>query len=857
MDEAWVREVAQRYQLDDQLVEVLRAAVAGPSLGTLGGVTAQTVDSLLSEEESLSQDPDPGAHLGRYVNLGLLGRGGMGEVFRVRDPALHRTMAAKVLKSRLSRHAGQVARFLEEAQVTAQLLHPGVVPVHELGRLGDGRVYFTMQQVEGQTFTALIERLHAVSSSSGWAPLSSGWTFRRMVEAFRRACETVAYAHSRGVVHRDLKPGNIMLGEFGQVLVLDWGLAKVRGHRRAPQTERSSGGSALDTHAGRVFGTPAYMPPPASARGLGAGGSRGRRVRAGRHPVHPAERLHALQGHGRRRGLAPRPHPRAAALAGVDPSAPHARRVGPDLRARHGAGARGPTGRCPRAPGAGDQLAGRVAATRPRAGSRGAGQSSGHRPARASASAWQLVLARRGPVPVDVRMGQVDTGRGFPEPEDPDGEPINDSTQMGLMGRQTTHLLVLPLRISGGEPVGMVSLEAHWPPGTGLVGAWGELPRRLQAALDLATPAILALPREVAQPDARDPLLPVVGQRMAGVVRLLGIFSGQEETLLLAGATGTGKSRLARWCHSKSARADGPFEHVDLLTVPEDMQMPELFGWARGAFTGAHKDRLGSVGRAQGGTLFLDEIDKLSLKAQAGLLQLLETRQYRPLGESGASQRADLRFVIGTNRSLEDAVAQGRFREDLYYRINVLPVQVPSLDDRHDELGEWAQYMAQRRHEEARLPGMVHVTPAAVQALTAHAWPGNLRQLDNVVRRSCALALADGPAEPLVLGADHVRRALGFDRPATGPVLPELRRLAVALLDRVQDDPAARAALLDHGDALRGAILEEAARRSGGVRDAYLWLGRERTVASRNHNREYKRAQDALDALRVLLSEPS
>lgn len=472
-----------------------------------------------------------------------------------------------------------------------------------------------------------------------------------------------------------------------------------------------------------------------------------------------------------------------------------------------------------------------------------------------SASAWQLVQDRAGPIPVDVRMGQVDTGLGFPEPEDDQGEPINDSTQLGLLGRQTTHLLVLPMRVGSGERVGMVSLEAHWPPGTGVVGAWAELPGQLQAALDVVTPALLALPRRVEQPAPLDPLLPVVGQRMAGVVRLLGVFAGQEETLLLAGATGTGKSRLARWCHAHSARAQGPFEHVDLLTVPEDMQMPELFGWARGAFTGAHRDRLGSVGRAQGGTLFLDEIDKLSLKAQAGLLQLLETRQYRPLGGAGPAQQADLRFVIGTNRSLQDAVAEGRFREDLYYRINVLPVQVPSLDDRHDELGAWARFMAQRRHDQAGLPGRVQVTPDAVDVLMAQAWPGNLRQLDNVVRRSCALALADGPVEPLVLRAAHVQRALGFDRPVSGPVLPGLRKLAVALLDRVQDDPAARAALLDHGDALRGAILDEAVRRSGGVREAYLWLGRERTVASRNHNREYKRAQDALVALRALLAE--
>src|SRR5206468_257763 len=130
-----------------------------------------------------------------------------------------------------------------------------------------------------------------------------------------------------------------------------------------------------------------------------------------------------------------------------------------------------------------------------------------------------------------------------------------------------------------------------------------------------------------------DPLLPVVGPSMEGLINLLRVFSRQEETVLISGPTGTGKSRLARWCHAQSPRRERTFETVDLQTVPVDIQMAALFGWRKGAFTGAVGDQAGWVEQADGGTLFLDEVDKLSLSAQAGLLQLLEERRYRVLGD--------------------------------------------------------------------------------------------------------------------------------------------------------------------------------------------------------------------------------
>ncbi|MFT3765091.1 MAG: serine/threonine-protein kinase [Minicystis sp.] len=163
---------------------------------------------------------------GRYEDLGPIAGGSFGEVRRVRDTLLDRVVAMKLLHAEHAARSHVRRRFLVEAQITAQLQHPGIVAVYDRGELPDGRIWYTMKEVRGRTLGAVIDDLHAAGTAEAFVTTPSGWTFRRVVDAFARIAQAIAYAHSRGLVHRDLKPENLMVGEFGEVLVMDWGLAR-------------------------------------------------------------------------------------------------------------------------------------------------------------------------------------------------------------------------------------------------------------------------------------------------------------------------------------------------------------------------------------------------------------------------------------------------------------------------------------------------------------------------------------------------------------------------------------------------------------------------------------------------------
>jgi len=220
-------------------------------------------------------------------------------------------------------------------------------------------------------------------------------------------------------------------------------------------------------------------------------------------------------------------------------------------------------------------------------------------------------------------------------------------------------------------------------------------------------------------------------RQLAETVRL--VASSNAARVLLLGESGTGKGLVARSIHNRSARAKGPFVEVNCASLPEQLIEAELFGTEKGAFTGAHQRRLGLVALADGGTLFLDEIGEMPLPLQAKLLHFLENGSYRAIG-SAQARIADVRVIAATNRDLATEVKNARFREDLYYRLNVIQISLPPLRERGGDI------LALTRHFAARLAAESGVAPITldreVEALfERHSWPGNVRQLKNLVER--------------------------------------------------------------------------------------------------------------------------
>jgi two-component system, NtrC family, response regulator AlgB len=212
-------------------------------------------------------------------------------------------------------------------------------------------------------------------------------------------------------------------------------------------------------------------------------------------------------------------------------------------------------------------------------------------------------------------------------------------------------------------------------------------------------------------------------------------------TVLLLGESGTGKNVLARMIHQHSARAGAAFVTVSCPSLSRDLLESELFGHARGAFTGAHTETTGKVALAEAGTLFLDEIGELPLEIQAKLLRLLQDQEYERLGDP-RPRRADVRVVAATNRDLTKSIADGRFREDLFYRLNVISIQLPALRDRGPDLQQIAdtqlRFFANRSGKK-----ILGFTEKAKEALAGYPWPGNLRELRNVVERAVILGSSD------------------------------------------------------------------------------------------------------------------
>jgi DNA-binding NtrC family response regulator len=238
---------------------------------------------------------------------------------------------------------------------------------------------------------------------------------------------------------------------------------------------------------------------------------------------------------------------------------------------------------------------------------------------------------------------------------------------------------------------------------------------------------------------------------MQQLYHLVEMVAETDVTVLLTGESGTGKEVAARAIHDKSARANGPFITLNCGALPENLFESELFGYEKGAFTGALSTKPGRFELAHGGTLLLDEVGELSMKSQVDFLRVLETKEFRRLGGTKVV-KIDARIIAATNRNLEEAVKQGQFREDLYYRLNVVPVKLPPLRERSDDIPLLVdtflrEFCAQHQRE------LKVVSRETMRLLRLYAWPGNIRQLRNLMER-LVVTVADRTIGPEHLPAE-------------------------------------------------------------------------------------------------------
>jgi DNA-binding NtrC family response regulator len=268
--------------------------------------------------------------------------------------------------------------------------------------------------------------------------------------------------------------------------------------------------------------------------------------------------------------------------------------------------------------------------------------------------------------------------------------------------------------------------------------------------------------------------------RMHRVFELMNHVAQTTSTILISGATGTGKELVARAVHAASGRSSGPFVAVNCAALPESLLESELFGHEKGAFTNAVGQRKGRFEMAHGGTLFLDEVSEIPLPMQATLLRVLQERRFERVGGSHTVE-VDVRLLAATNRDLLRLTKEGKFREDLYYRLNVVKIELPPLEDRTEDIPLLATHFVQKFSAPPASPKTIE--PEAMQALLNHRWPGNVRELENAIERAVvtsrdgAIKLENLPSE--VLGGSRTRHLLRAD--LSRPLTQQLAELTAAL----------------------------------------------------------------------------
>ena len=288
-----------------------------------------------------------------------------------------------------------------------------------------------------------------------------------------------------------------------------------------------------------------------------------------------------------------------------------------------------------------------------------------------------------------------------------------------------------------------------------------------------------------------DELPGVVGTSaaMREVYRLTRMVARAPTSVLLVGETGTGKEVIARAIHLLSSREDGPYVRVNCGALAESLLESELFGHVKGAFTGAIDNKTGRFEAAHGGTIFLDEISSMSAKLQVKLLRVLQEKEFERVGES-KTIRVDTRVVAATNQLLTDEIEAGRFRDDLYYRLNVWPIYLPPLRERRDDIPALARSFLKRHADDHRVDSPT-LTPEMMAVLQAHDWPGNVRELENFMERAVVMLSGQAVTPDLLAPPGHAERRWKPLRSKGGDLqslIQQLVRLGIQTFDGDLDE---------------------------------------------------------------------
>jgi PAS domain S-box-containing protein len=307
------------------------------------------------------------------------------------------------------------------------------------------------------------------------------------------------------------------------------------------------------------------------------------------------------------------------------------------------------------------------------------------------------------------------------------------------------------------------------------------------------------------------PQMTVYSQKMININELASHVAKTDSTVLITGESGTGKDVLCRFIHSRSPRAKQPFIKVNCAAIPEQLMESELFGYESGAFTGAKKTgKPGLIELADKGTIFFDEIAEMPLNMQAKLLQVLQEKAFFPIGGT-KPRRVDTRIIVATNRDLRKLVAEGKFREDLFYRLNVIPIGIPPLRERREEIPHMAEYFLERVNQKY---GMAKTIGDEVfAALQVYDWPGNVRELENCVEQMVVVSMDD------LLTADHLPVHLRIRSEQKGVIVTDIMPLSEAI------------------EILEKQLLEMAYKATGSTYKAAKLLGISQPTASRKLSR--------------------